>query len=678
MIRAATLLAIIFAPILEGGILEPPKKGPDWPAINEKVWELTPKDFPTKPEAVVLESSIYFTGWMASHFRRVLVLSDAGRALAELTDLHPNTRNFQGRIVQRNGSLTELRPERDLVIIPVLSGKGWDIQRLKVLTPGLSNHCIVDYRWEGPALVNANGELGTTGLMWKLSSAMPIVRLTLVIDRDASIANWHPAFEVDPACRPKLDTLARGAERYTFWNIPPFSAEPFTSTADLGRPTFFFFSVPDNKTALTELYGQAAVRDLKLDFWNEVSKIQYWNWYEKGTELTDKFRTWADLVYKDLPPEPGERAQALVRRLQQKIKPFSQLTRAEAALLPKETMAPAKKSKCIEEAIDSGYTSDYGMRLLFLQSLRHVGLRPIILETVDRFSNRLRLKQKNIAQFDCTLVGVRNSTGDLIAFDPVSRWSSGMVSPQFQGSEALLFVTDRDQKNWHALEGRVPSYGSDLNQEDWRFRINAEEEGDSIEIHGKCSGARAWEIRSKLGPSDFQEQIESFKNLLSEGSIDWQWETLFLENASSPEKELGWRGSFSRERTPSRNLEVSPFPGLLLPFSFPDQWPESRLHPIQMPYVGKISAESRILLPQTYEFPPPVQIQHTNSLGTVTWSLQPVSRPDSRLEGVIQLTIEIKQIKAPANDYQSLKELVGWVQESVNRKLRAKKVERTP
>lgn len=663
-LRALFLLTIIFGQSF-AAVPSHDWKWPSWPPLSENVWQSTKADYPDMPEAVVLHYGIRFTLGYTVHFKRILVLSNTGRAAAELQDLSGDAQSFEGRVIQSNGDITQLLPERDLIKTTLAFTKDWKLKRLKVLTPNLSDHCVVDYRWVEPMLSNtsATTHFNGLGMAWKLATTVPIVNLSLFIEGGA-LTFWEQGFEVNPDCQPKVIN-GNGFTQYAFTNVPPIRKEPFASTSDLGRPRFSFFYTPPNYYNLTKLYGRSDLSSLKLNFWQEVAQIQYWGALEDGITKSGEFTRWATALCKDLLSDPETKAKNLLQRLQQDVKPTNQLTHAEKALLPKGDLPTGKTPKDLDATLVSGYAQNYGLYLLYYHLLKQAGLNPIIVQTVDRHSNRFRSNQKNLSQFDRMMIGVRNSKGNLVVFDPASRWSAGQVLPAYQGSDALLIITDPDRKKWRTVVEKIPESGSECNRETWTYTILPGEEEESIQIKGNCSGARAWFMRDDLGAYGAQEQAASFKKLLSSAQTsDLRWGNFTLENASSPMRDLSWEGSGTRERTASRTWKVQPFPGLILPFTFPTHWPEVRTQPIQLPYKNRIEAESKIILPKGTIPPVPCQIQHSNSFGEVAWSLSLETKPDGTLEAKVRVVIETKRIQAPPSDYALLKEWIQWVQEA--------------
>ncbi|MCE1229332.1 MAG: hypothetical protein LWX11_07590 [Firmicutes bacterium] len=639
---------------------------PKWPELPSGLWEKRSKDFPESPQAVVLLERADFNEKNIQRFRRLLVLGEGGRTVAEVHDMNPDARSIEGRVVQPDGSSVPFEPGRDVITRTALSTTKSERKVLHIFPPGLSSHCLVDLRWEEPieerwrAIPEHYGYV----LEWSLTASVPILRYELKLTPENMRRDWNYKFEVDSACSPKVESNA-GDHSFVFENIPAREQIPFLSNAEIGRPRFFYFYQVDLYDDVERLYGFGSKPDVNL--WQAIAQTFEWKAYEWNVDSGTRFEAWTQRALRDLPPDPVEKARTLLLRLHQSVKPMGQLTVAEAAALPKQPLHKPGSSVDLDKLLERGVAEAHPLRVFYYRLLRMAGLDPVILHLIDREENRLRLTHGNVWQFDETAIGIRKPDGSFFFLDPSSRWSAGEIRPWFLETKGLLVIPGKTQKEWNIQSFSLPGRSANTNVERWKFHISATDHEERISLEGSAIGPKAWALRYHLAPHEAKEQTQKWQARLESGAQTVRWSEVDLMDAQNPERPLAWKAVGKREYEEGRRLEIRPFPGLTLPVSLPEAWPPKRDRAILMPYPFTLEAESHIQIPDGFDLPEEITWQKSNSLGEVTWTAHALAIPGASRECVIRMRIKLNESMFPPEKYGDLKEWSSWVMEGFTR-----------
>lgn len=632
----------------------------EWPGLPQGIWGKTPKDFKSDPSAVIILDSTRFRDKELARFKRVLILGDAGRGAAEIVGINPNAIDLEGRVLYPDGLIIPFQNGKDILLQTNVTYKNKSSKTYRIMPPGVNSHCLIDFRWKEPIGENWRSipEYYGLSLDLRIPSEYFLERSEIIIEHQVERSNWSYKFEVNPDCQPKVIN-SELETKYIFSDVPALRKIPFSSNADTGRPRFFFYYEFDIAHALLDFYGDTA--KYNLTYWQAISQTMVWQRFERDVSIGSIFKNWVEVNSKDLPLDPNEKANELLRRMHAAVKPAHELTDQERPYLEGKTKQ--RDTVRLDELITSGIADAHSIQLLYYHLLRRTGLDPMIVFSVDRDENRLRIAQNNVFQFDCTLIGIMLPNKQMACFDPASRWTGGKVLPWFQGSNAILFVPGNTRKDWDVKMGTLPVLLENSNRKMWNFHIEFAGNDELISLEGRAIGVPAWQLRRELAFQDLNNQRRSMQTALETAFNAALWKNVEIINAQDPDKDISWKASGIKEIEYERSFKIYPFPGIQSPISIPESWPLDRTQPIIMPFLGQLEAECHITIPPGYKTPAAFTFRKNNVIGDVEWIVTPLKFGVINSGTSIKMTIVTKSHKANIDRYEDLKEWAGWIKE---------------
>ena len=106
-----------------------------WPELPPDAWSIKASDFPDGAGAVVLLERIHFHRRSMERFRRLLVLAEPGRQLAEFQLIGAKVKKLEGRTISPDGTIQSFVQNSDIVKSVLLSGKRENLDAVKVIPP---------------------------------------------------------------------------------------------------------------------------------------------------------------------------------------------------------------------------------------------------------------------------------------------------------------------------------------------------------------------------------------------------------------------------------------------------------------------------------------------------------------------------------------------------------------
>lgn len=635
--------------------------GAEWPPIPGSAWAV--KEDPAKgiQGGVVIEDRISFRKKEFERFKRIRILSQAGRNALDLEPYDPKAGSLEFRVVQPDGTETRFDPARDSVEKQVVIGGITHAYRSPVLS-GVSNDCIVDWRWREPLTGDALIMPARFGLSheWRLSNQFPTSAFMIEIAKDLK---GHHALLGTELGRPEAHGDAE-TFRFVFRSVPAEEAVPFGLASQMPGPRLAVWY------PLPESLSEGRTGKGPLDWSLLAGALQkYYELDARGNPVKQgrSFNAFAEAVLKEAPRARHDRAIHVLKFLESNILNTSYPTRQERLNRPKSVVEEEADPADLEGAVQRGRTNGHGMAYLFYHLMKRAGVQPTLLLVADRQARLFDPGRPDPYQLDTAIIGIRSERGELLPVHPSKRFfPTGLIEAEYQGTKGLYI----NPYNAQAQVIEIPFQEPITNRSTYAYTVSVGEETDSFSFKAGFLGLPEYRLRSAcLGMEDggqpaflreeLQAQTRSGGYVLSEARI---------ENAGSARQDLEWRVSGTVEREEGRHRTVHPFPGLPLPLQAPARWPETRTQPIVLPYRMVFSASSRIEVPEGRQLRSVDPIDARNSVGTVQWSLKALEGTSGRVWAV-SYTVTITQAMLGREEYGALKTFLSWVNEGKNRLL---------
>ncbi len=618
--------------------------------IPPSVWAIKEGD----KGAVILEHKLCFGFKSMDHVYRVRIYSDQGRAAAELSDLPDGAYDIAGRTVYPDGNQIAFNKRKDFAERQAENGFGKSSRTL-IIPPGVTSDCVVEVRWsehlDGQA--QALPQRFSRGLYghFVLGHAFPVQKQIIEVYKKTVLATtlYHGA-----AGRPETSE-AGGNLRYTFSNLPPLEVPPYCIRPLLRPPTFTIYYQP-------EILLESGKKGPDA-YWKEASKEFYRKSYELRFDKGREFKHFVEMILKDLPTEPVDKAAELLMRIEARIANVSWPTYAEKAAMPKDFWRNFQ-AKNLEEAVKTRKTNWEGMRLLFYCLLKEAGLKPKIAKVTDRNLAFMNLACMNLWQFDSDLIGVHGPGGQMVWFDPTLRFAApGLVHPNYTGVPAMTLDPEAD---WKGVSAPIQVPPGISNARKYVYALQLEEEGDTFRLDASFGGYPEYVERHRFMANAPEEQGRQLKQACESSMKNVKVASAEVKGAMDPKVGVTWTLNGHVEREAGRTREVYPFPGMPMPLSIPDRLPADRKVPIVLPYLSSQVGSSSFKLPKGYQLQGAELFERENSFGKVVWipQVDPVTG-----EVKVVFRVDVNRVTAPATEWEGFRQFLGWIQEAHQRQV---------
>lgn len=600
--------------------------GSAWLPVPPEVWALRERH----RGAVVLEKRTIFTNSVIETVCRVRVLSEAGLRAVAFPRFSRDCHHVEGRTVQPDGRVTELRGPGDFLPAPGRPGY--------VLPRDVTKDCVVEVRWQestwrkySAALPRRLGSLGE----WELGGPFPTLTETLEV---AEGFKWRTHL-APGGSRPEL-TQAGGFRIIAFKGIPAIEAPPFSLPPMVDRPRFQVFDLP-------KVLFERASRSID-DFWKAVMIVPIPILITRDRIGTGSDRTmntsrvfpdlapsvkdrFQDFVHRGgayqalsrallegLPPAPQDRARALLARLLERIEcdpdlAFDRDEREDAEEVDRVRTGPEN----LEEASRVRRASARGMQVLFYQLLKDAGLKADLALLADRRVRQFNYNAPIAWQFTDTLLGIEEAGRSTLWLDPTRKaLPPGTVAPGLQGAEGLRV----DTLTWGFRPFQMPFQPAAANGRTYRFELFPEtpEKGMRVSVH--LEGCAAYEANLRGCAPDRVE----------EGALP-----------ASP--------------------TIGPFPGLPALLVPPAPLPAERTIPIVLATNDLLEATSTFRVPGRIEAQP--AFRRANAFGSVAWALA-TQEVSGGTQATVTFRVQANAVLAPPQACPELQAFLGWIAEA--------------
>lgn len=624
-----------------------------WPALPADAWTISASDYPDGAGAVILKETIHFHRRSMDRFRRLLILSKSGRSLAEFQLIGANVKKLEGRTVTPDGNSQPFVQNGDIVKAVLLSGKRENLDAMKVIPPGVTEHCIVDVRWTEP--IDADERPVPDGydynLVFSLSGAAPVRVSEIIFDDSVMDFGWQKKFEVQ-AGQNYRQTNGNGSTTFTFTDISARPKVPLASEADLRSPVCNWFLIPQVRDWLTYL---GFPRDKPVHVLDATAKTIFYKFLAEPVESKRGFKKELKSIGQGIDGPIRERSVALIRALRGKMKTISELPS-----LPNRKEYEAS----MVAALKRGWGTHAQLCMVGFHLLRENGLDASLVFAIDREDNRL-IDPSNIWQYDYMLLAVPDESGEPVYLNPGSTFHPVGAPPWTQASQALVIHPGKERLDWTGSILHTPASTPEASLQTWKVAISPGAESDGFQASFQATGHAASQFRVSLSDQHaasldkglqplFQQNGFILRKAEGTGTGD-PWGVLSLSIEGVHEHEGG------------RRRLILPFPFLQAPFQIPSSWPATRTIDIHLPMKTLIDAEARMKWqgapPDASELEPLVK---ENTIGRVVWKARMVEG-QTGTELVVNLQVRVNLIAGGAGLYSDVKSLAGWIQDAVQR-----------
>lgn len=388
-------------------LLALPLAGAKWAPIPNETWAMKGDPALVAGGAVILERKLDFQPNYLEQTIRVRILSQAGMAAVEFTDLPPELLSLEGQVTQPDGKVQAIGRREDFLVRKVVSTVDGSVNEGVLIPPGVTADCVVELRWR-EATERGKADMGRMSLLdkgplpvrcgdfhfWSLGSAYP-TKVALV--QRSKEMGWPFLFFSTSGYAMAEGSGAMGST-YQFRDLPALPPAPFSLEMHRPVPKVLFYRPIEGLTYLTK--GPAG------DYWQKVVDLAYKNWFLEKVAKGEAFRAFSAEVRKDLAGGPRERARLIGERLSRRMVNLDQLLYDEKPdPLARHAVDEAGVSN-LNYAARSGYVDNAGMVKVLFHVLLDEGLQPKVAMVADRRQWVVNPEVRTPYQFTHYLLGV--------------------------------------------------------------------------------------------------------------------------------------------------------------------------------------------------------------------------------------------------------------------------------
>lgn len=638
-----------------------------WTPIPPEVWALKEEPARGIVGAEIVEARIEFRNSFIQYNYRVRILSDAGRAAANVLSFSDDVHDIEGRTVYPDGKVVEFNKRSDFQVKEEGAG-GLREKITRAVPPGLTGNCVVDLSWQ-----RSSGRFARLPKAWGLSHefvlAHPYYTRSFSVDFPPNFEGedtdnfW--TYSVSAPASVKVDKQSHGkATTYLIHDIPAMEEIPYTVDAAREVPRLEVFLqrgfMLDYANKSPDAYWKAvATRMYKVAFQDDVKKGAAYRAFLKDLQTNPK----------PLPADPQQAAAEMLRRYQLRMRNLDRLTFEEEAKRPKgeaealDAMGYRDQVLDLEGEVQRGGAGGEGTSILLFNLMRDQGIPVKVVLAGDRFGTLFNYQLMDAFQSSQGLLVVDSSKGGSLFLDPALRFAApGLVDPRSQGTMSLVMDPGAD---WAVSQVSIPAQPAGFNQTRYVGKLEVKPEGDRFALQMAFGGYPEFSERERLMKLEPKEQQRSVRESLEKNLKGATLSKVEVSPAQDGAAGLRWSAEGSLERESSRRMEVYPFPGLPSPMDIPSHWPEKRAVPVVMDYLETQVAQTTITLPEGYAFGGAPTLNKSNRFGQVVWIAE-VKAPGSV---VVTLKVQVSGFSGGPETEPELKEFLGWVSEAAGRSL---------
>jgi len=636
-----------------------PLSAGDWPAIPKDVWEMRNNPELVAQGAVILERKLDFQPFYFEQTLRIRILSQAGVTATELTEMPPLVLFLNGQVTFPDGRVQAITKREDFLVRKVVSGVDGTIKEGVLIPSGVTSDCVVELRWrEATARGRANqlrtalGDLGNLPercgdfWYWTLAGAYPTRTCIVQMGKEVS---WPMTLLGAQGFPVEQGSTSMGTT-FTFRNLPGLPLVPFSNESARPSPKVVLYRPIE---AMRSLASNTPV----ATYWQKAVDFYFKAWFEKFVAKSAGYKAFSDEVRKDLTGTPQERARIIAGRVAKRIVNLDHLLFDEKPAFGARHEQELMGVSNLEYTAKYGYADETAMVKLLFHLFLDEGLQPKLALVADKVQWKLNPEVRTPFQVSHTLLGVDEPNQPTLWLDPAGRLvPPGQIPPKYQGTRAVVI----DSATWQARFQDIRNSAMEENARASSFRIEAEGEHFNVHVDHNLQGAPALSVRSHLGGQAPTQRGVWFKERLEARGLSVA--SVSVANDLDLAKPLVFKAEGSMPLEAGRLLKLNPFPGMESGIYMPPSLPEGRRDPIVMPYKSLQTAISVIQVPKGYRLTAPINIQHSNRWGEVSFTAW--QDPDT---GELTASMKVQTmtvLDGPAG-YGPLKDFLQWVQAAV-------------
>lgn len=622
-----------------------------WDPIPEEVWAMKEDPAHGIKGAVVLEERLTFHGTGIGHLLRYRILSERGKAVAEMPGFLPEASGIEGRTVQRDGSIVTFDKKKDFSEKTVRLGQT-EREVKVVLPPGLTADCVVELRWTDLAQGSRDHQIPDSlgnFAEWRFGGPFPIRKLVVEF---TPFFHWSANVSAGSGTFPQVTQNARSSV-YTFTDVPAREANPFSLDAVSGKPAVRVFFQPDR------LLGYA--RGKSGDYWKAAAELFIKPNYTSRLKKGEAYKAVSRELLAGLPADPAQAADLLCRRLDRRI-----INQTWATLEERGSLKKGEKfdNFDLEEACVRGRALARGMAILYFSLATEAGLHPRLGMVRDRHYSLFRYGDPDLWQTNELIVGIPVKDHKTFWVEPSLRFATpGLISPSYQGADAL--VMDTGQEEWLPQAENIPGQGADFNTSRYQFKLDCADGLEKVSLKTAFTGYREFVERRRFLAQAKPEAERSLKERMEQAIKDASITRASVFEVWNPDQPAHWEVEGSLELASTATLSLDPFPGMPAPLPLPTTWPESRTVPIVMDYLRVQEGECELHLPPGYALQKVAPFRRENRFGSVLFTADPVDAATVK----VRFKVELRDLFEPASAEPQLRQFLAWVEDAYHRRL---------
>lgn len=632
----------------------------DWAPVTPEIWQMKASDPGNDLGAVFLIDEVRLGNRDTEYRLRIRIMSEAGKAAANIATFPSNLNKLEGRTVHADGTVVAFDSVKDFGS-QTLKSDGFEENHKVLIPPGLTDNCVVDIHWTlSDTLLGHDDGGGYFGSRWfdvVVPRAFPVKRK--VIQR----TNWAPmsSVVVGFGSHPPVVDKQSSYQVYTFNDVPAFEDIPYSIPITRERATLYLYWQP------SILAGKAQDPNAYWSYW---AKEWLSKWMGSDLKAGRKYKAYLAKVGEGLPADPIQKASAVISRIQKDILNVNAMTAEQAKARTKDQEKEEIDADDLNATVSKGWTSATGVTELAFKALQDLGLSPKLAYVVDRNDRIFHSNVPSVFQFSDYFITVASADGKSMAwFDPGNLLlPPGVIPSAYQGTPAL----EVNSADWSIRSINVPIQSAQSNTRTFKYDLSLQDGRESCQIEAGFTGIPLWVERDKYYRLERAEQDKRLKEAIQGDLSAFQVTKSEILNAQDLSKKVGWTAEAGRDLDDGRKLVLSPFPGMQIPYWMPSTWPASRSTVIALPYGLTQTAVSAIHVPEGYRVGIDKDIDEQNAFGSVKWKTSTVDEGKGKLV-TIEYRVEAYKALAGAGEYDDFKTFLGWVEHAYTRALNLQK-----
>jgi hypothetical protein len=642
--RQATILMCLLAC---GGLAA------DWPAIPPEVWAMKDNAARTGPGAVILEKAIHLGVVDVTFDYRIRIFSERGKSAGQFPVFPVGTVGLAGRTVLPDGRCIPFTSAKDFQTKTAVARGDWELERKRVMVPGLTDDCIVDLHWRQP-LTELFSSWDSMREYFELAEPFPIKVMTTFV---LSPRRRPYAYRLTPDHQTHVDFKEAGMEdTLTMRDLRAMDDLPYALRPTRDFPSLVVHGI-DQETNISANRGTD-------EFWAVIArrmKNVHLEYLRKG----GAYRALSETLRKDLPEGARARALELYRRLRGRILDLDALTEEEQAARPAKSKSDRVEARDLDAAARLQEAPSWGFYFLAYQLFKDAGLDPVLARVANRQNHFFNMKELNQFQFDDLCIVIEEQGKPALWLSPRLRLADGgYVHPDYQGTPALGI----GGLDWKVRPLTVPVSQPGDNASRFTYALELTEDRDRVTCTAEYLGHPAYAKRNLYHAKGVAEQSRTLKENLERADRNFIVTRATLDHLRDPARPLAIHLEGEAERTAARRRTVTPFPFLEAPLWIPEELASPRTERIVLPFLRSQKAVCRFKLPEGQTLAPAAALDQRNAFGSVSWK---AVRTGAEVE--VSLDVEVETLVAPGSELDAFKAFLAWVQDATRRTLTLEK-----